>query len=133
MDFDVTHALAGNSIFTVENNSGEHRTFKIRKSEDGNIHFVSVLSSPEDYSYMGILRYDQYGNFSCKATRKSTFNSESKAMRIFNFAARVIQETQELPEGYDIHHEGRCCRCGRRLTTPESIKAGIGPECANKI
>lgn len=27
---------------------------------------------------------------------------------------------------------GNCCRCGRLLTVPESIAAGIGPECASK-
>jgi hypothetical protein len=32
--------------------------------------------------------------------------------------------------GYRIHLEGRCLRCNRPLTTPESIRRGIGPICA---
>lgn len=28
---------------------------------------------------------------------------------------------------------GRCCSCGRELTDPESIDAGIGPICAGKF
>ena len=32
--------------------------------------------------------------------------------------------------GFEIMHEGRCCRCNRTLTHPDSIKTGIGPECA---
>jgi len=33
-------------------------------------------------------------------------------------------------KGYTILGEGRCVRCNRLLTTPESIKSGIGPICA---
>ena len=35
-------------------------------------------------------------------------------------------------EQAEFWHEGRCARCGRTLTTPESIAAGIGPVCAEK-
>lgn len=27
----------------------------------------------------------------------------------------------------------RCCRCGRRLSNPESIERGIGPECIQEV
>jgi hypothetical protein len=33
----------------------------------------------------------------------------------------------------EFWHEGKCCRCGRKLTVPASIASGIGPECATKI
>jgi hypothetical protein len=39
----------------------------------------------------------------------------------------------ELPKGLKVHHEGRCCRCGRKLTVPESIETGLGPECASRL
>ncbi|MGQ4872128.1 MAG: DUF6011 domain-containing protein, partial [Candidatus Thorarchaeota archaeon] len=32
-----------------------------------------------------------------------------------------------LPEKVRIWHEGKCGRCGRRLTVPESIESGYGP------
>jgi hypothetical protein len=35
-------------------------------------------------------------------------------------------------EGYTLLVEGRCCVCNRKLTHPESIAAGIGPECAKR-
>lgn len=28
---------------------------------------------------------------------------------------------------------GRCARCGRELTNPDSVAAGIGPVCATKV
>ena len=30
----------------------------------------------------------------------------------------------------DVYHSGTCSRCGRVLTTPESIRSGLGPVCA---
>lgn len=33
---------------------------------------------------------------------------------------------------YAVMLSKRCVRCNRKLTNPESIKAGIGPECATK-
>ncbi len=36
-------------------------------------------------------------------------------------------------EGYRLLLEGRCCVCNRKLTTPESIRLGIGPKCGGRI
>lgn len=33
----------------------------------------------------------------------------------------------------EVWHEGSCGRCGRKLTVPESIANGLGPECAEKV
>lgn len=41
----------------------------------------------------------------------------------------VIPHVQALGR-IEVWHEGRCGRCARRLTVPESILIGIGPECA---
>jgi hypothetical protein len=35
--------------------------------------------------------------------------------------------------GCEVYHEGRCGRCNRKLTVPESIETGLGPECASKL
>tara|TARA_R110002096_G_scaffold84290_4_gene194649 strand:+ start:14 stop:667 length:654 start_codon:yes stop_codon:yes gene_type:complete len=32
----------------------------------------------------------------------------------------------------EIWHEGKCSRCGRKLTVPSSIATGLGPVCATK-
>lgn len=31
-----------------------------------------------------------------------------------------------------LDHQSRCRRCGRPLTDPTSVEAGIGPECARQ-
>ena len=35
-------------------------------------------------------------------------------------------------EGCELLLESRCVACNRKLTTPESIKSGIGPQCKNR-
>jgi hypothetical protein len=38
-----------------------------------------------------------------------------------------------LPNFIEIWHEGRCGKCGRTLTVPDSIANGLGPECIKTI
>lgn len=37
-----------------------------------------------------------------------------------------------FPSGVEVRHDGRCSRCGRALTDPESIDVGMGPICRAK-
>ena len=38
-----------------------------------------------------------------------------------------------LPKTVEVWHEGICGRCGRKLTVPESVERGLGPECAGLV
>lgn len=128
---NIQFIYGGNAIFTVSNGKGKHYTFKVRQKE-GSPYFVSVLSRPERYVYMGILTNGQL-----KLTKKSKFKDTSQCIQVFNWSLNMIRQIQvnqkKLPKGYRIIHEGKCCRCGRTLTTPESVKKGIGPECEKMI
>lgn len=46
---------------------------------------------------------------------------------------RLQDKDATLASKADIRHEGRCGRCGRALTRPESIDTGLGPDCAEKM
>ena len=51
-------------------------------------------------------------------------------MKRLNEVLNLADDIQPLVDkGFNLHHEGRCCRCGRVLSTPESCDRGIGPEC----
>lgn len=135
---------AGHAIFTVGvpehfqelNNTKSHYTFMIRRmaEKDGlkSPMFASLLTGPDntnDYQYIGVVRRDG----TLVATRKSSLPASSWVFRILSRClARIFAGEQHLIEsaGFSLHHEGRCCRCARRLTTLESILSGIGPECA---
>lgn len=124
---------AGRAIFTVANNDGKHYTYKITSKDVdyGKIYFVALLTgsnNQSDYTYMGLMT-----NNGLKLTKKSKYNEDGIPVRVFNFAWRIIHDAQDLPEGYTIDHEGQCGRCGRPLTTPESIQSGLGPVCRGKM
>jgi hypothetical protein len=38
-----------------------------------------------------------------------------------------------FPATFEFWHEGRCAACARRLTVPQSIATGFGPDCAARF
>ena len=38
-------------------------------------------------------------------------------------------KNNKIQKNLKIRHEGRCGRCNRKLTTPDSIDSCFGPEC----
>ena len=127
---------AGRAVFTVSNGNGVHYTYKVTyKKPSGKFRetwFVSLLTGPnkeEDFSYMGMLGDD----LQVRLTRNSRFTEDIVPFRVINWFLKLVRDGKPLPEGYSAHHEGRCGRCGRTLTVPETIESGIGPECAKKM
>ena len=132
---------AGNATFTVDNGKGQHYTFKVRhkglEERDGftpnGCYFVSLLTGPNnefDYTYLGVFNPKAMKQaVILRLTRASRMNDDSVPVRVFRWAAWLAKWEQPLPAGYSLHHEGSCGRCGRTLTTPESVTSGIGPEC----
>ena len=125
--------LGGRAIFTVHNNVGEQYTYKIVKSKKSGLYFVSLLSGPNnetDYTYMGLLMPDL---MQARTTEKSLLNLSAPAFRVLNWALKTVSQGKQIPFGYGIRHEGKCCVCALRLTDAESIETGIGPVCAKKM
>ena len=127
----ATFFEGGKAIFTVANPTGKHYTYKITKKEKTPF-FVSLLTGEDntsDYTYMGLYRPQDH---SLKLTAKSKFNDDTTPVKDIRWAILKVAKGEPIPDGYSIQHEGRCCRCGRLLTTPQSIEDGIGPECSRK-
>ena len=133
--------LAGSAIFTIQCPGDRHYTFRVDKTEPTDkfpnpAWFVKLLTGPdngEDYTYLG--RLDDFTG-QTKTTAKSRSYEGSLPLRLLNrVLARVWTGDHKayMDHGYRTHHEGRCGRCGRRLTVPASINSGIGPECAKHV
>jgi hypothetical protein len=122
----------GHAIFTILNpKTGGRFTYKVVRpkgaKEDSRFRFVSVLTGPDNncnYSFIGIIFDDDQFRHS----RKSRVKKNSLSFRAFDWFWRH----RENPAPAEIYHEGCCGRCGRRLTTPESIETGLGPICAER-
>jgi len=87
------------------------------------------LTAPDEYTYLGMI-FD-VTEPRVKTTKKSAYNADSVPVKALNYLFDHAGDS--MPKGLTVRHEGRCCRCGRQLTVPSSIDAGIGPECAGKI
>lgn len=130
--------LAGNSTFTVSNPEGKHYTFKVKRTKHKNANgkykfFISYLTGPDFYTYLGMVvsPHDGYGHVTL--TQASKLNILSLPFKVSNWAVKHIFTEKPLPEGYKVDHAGKCGRCGRKLTTPESIKLGLGPICVREL
>ena len=129
--------LAGKAIFTVSNSKGGHYTFKLRKIDSeypqgsGKIStafFLHVKATGGTYPF----RYVGLANSTTgavKCTAKSEFVPGSKEYDVGQWALQTVIGGKLIPDGYDIEHAGRCGKCGKMLTDPESLERGIGPEC----
>ena len=127
--------LAGNAYFTVRSaKTGVRYTFRVSLNKSGQkngwkpMHFVSLLTGPDntaDYTYLGAIRTGLF-----YLTRASQMNEQSTPVRAFRYLYEHLS-AKRFPADLELWHEGRCGRCGRKLTVPESVERGIGPECAS--
>lgn len=120
--------FGGNSTFTFKNKITENRfTFRVRKHNTNDIYFVSVLTQPDTYTFIGSIFKE--GNY--RHSVKSKISSSAQSVKVFDYVLRKLH-TDSLSESIEVWHEGRCGRCNRKLTVPESIESGFGPECIRR-
>ena len=121
----------GHAIITLESeNTGNHFTYKIKRSKDKeDLYFIHLLRGQDnenDYTYIGCVYSDSnyfHPSNKYKEIPDDFWPPSIRAIRYF------FRKIDNLPAKLHVYHEGRCARCGRTLTTPESIKRGLGPEC----
>ena len=138
--------LAGNAVFTLVSRATSARyTYKVSRAVDrvgrpsatlfkedtaGPVYFVSLLAGPDntaDYVYLGIIRDGAF-----RLTQKSKLTTASKPVQAFTWTLTRLL-LSHLPLNVEVWHTGRCGRCARLLTVPESVARGIGPECAARM
>ena len=150
-EITTTYAVIPSGIFTVVGPSG-HRTFTIERQSDGDDfaagrRIISLLTgrdteSADSWKRFGFVR-DEAHRWPISVWLKHR-NSPSAAPSEFEVYANLLtqmichgQRRFNGPDGepafYRILLSKRCIRCDRRLTTPESLAAGIGPDCLKRM
>lgn len=123
---------AGHAVFTVQNTkTGNRFTFKVERPDEDWPYLVKLLDRPDNergYTYMGAFRQGQ----NLHTTKASKVGEDAQSFKVFRWVYAKLHE-EGLPKSVEFWHEGRCGRCGRRLTVPESIERGIGPVCAEAL
>lgn len=142
--------------FTLHNTrTNKHLTYQVETARgpvaagEGRRRFVSVLTGSDNegsYTYLGTIfdrvegkSWKAYGGHRVRLTRwhyylgkKSTIGAEAVSARAWLWLWCLLVAGRALPVNAQFWHEGRCGRCGRTLTDPESCVRGLGPICAGK-
>lgn len=125
--------LGGKAEFTIlqEAVKGKKEVsvrYKVSKSKDGNVYFVSTQPiGSVDLSYHGYLykgRYYKGKNFD--------FNPGNYNTPAIHALLWVLDRGDNLPSVVHVLHHGKCARCGRKLKDTESLRCGMGSECRKK-
>jgi len=141
----ITRAEIHNGTYTIKNRqTREYRTFRIKtvlpddtlpanhfKNQNSGRRAVSLLTGPDNtsnYTMIGWLEED-----GIRMTRRYADNRAIRATTALLFDLALYGDDSAFSAQYEILNEGRCLRCNRKLTTPESIAKGIGPICAERL
>lgn len=138
----LNFVMGGNSTFTVRSvRTGTRYTFKICKPNFANE--KTSLRNPEMFLVKVLIGQDNendYLLFGKIVNNVFTLTQKAKVAGITyqtGYVVAIMWVLQNLfagvePKNTEIWHAGRCGRCGRKLTVPESILLGMGSDCASK-
>lgn len=130
--------ISGKAFITAKSlDTQRHFTYKIscprskRKlpNNQKNLWWVSLLTgnnNETNYTYFGTIK--RYNNsFIYQHSTKTHIKDSALGVIAFKYILKNLIDNKSMK--VEFFHEGKCCKCGRLLTNPESIKKGIGPEC----
>jgi len=120
-----------NGMLSIQSKrTGDWRTFKIKTVKGGNLkgkRILSLLTGPDredPASWLGFAFVNDNGEV--RLWRKHENN-------VYEVFAKMIARPADWLEKAVYRIEGRCRRCNRPLTVPESVDYGVGPECRKKM
>jgi Family of unknown function (DUF6011) len=123
--------------------TGERRTFKVKPMDRDAVRekgikdqrfFVSFLSGPDntrDYTYIGQILNSQFTL--TQKSRATGINEQTPSFVIFKAAFETLLTATIMPKMLQVTHSGRCGKCHKALTVPQSVNDGFGPECVNNV
>jgi hypothetical protein len=136
-EFFPQAALAGRAEITVRNPiSGQHVKIKIRQKKDkrtgqpGTCYFVYTALLND-----GKFGYDYVGAYFSDTKRFNLGRDVEPGSRldtITRFLLGCIENPARLAAA-EVDNANRCCKCGTKLTHPDSIHTWLGPKCFSDL
>lgn len=126
----MSYILGGKSEFTLvqvtEGKKPVQSRYRVCVNDTRSIYFIYVWDGKK-FIYQG------YFGIRDKVIRKAK-NLPDDEVDIVSLRALawVFSHADRLPGCVHIYHNGRCSRCGRKLTDTESLRTGLGPTCRQR-
>jgi hypothetical protein len=121
---------AGHAEFTVQGMN--HYTFKVvhqnKKGSSLHVYYRKV----GDHLIGFFNRNSLTGQWWYKHNPHSEISERDTAVLCIEYTIKHLQ-SGKFDNRAQIMHLGACGKCGRALTDPVSIEAGIGPECRKQL
>lgn len=131
----ISFIQGGRATFTIQSaETGAHFTFTAKRAKGDDPKKPFFITHGGDF--LGTMWEATDGTLIGKVIvgRKGAMDERSvQARRALNWTLGHTIANDAIPSNVTIQHEGKCCRCNRQLTHPESLASGIGPECAKKM
>jgi len=127
----ITASDGRNTFFSLKSlKTGKHFTYRVNKAEpkegQSDTFFVSYLNGPDNwynYQYLGIIVDGKF-----RTTAKSRAGADAPVAKAIAWTVTKLAEGEDISEDVQVWHEGKCGVCGAKLTHPDSIAAGYGPD-----
>jgi hypothetical protein len=125
-----------NGAITITSPKGGHRTFQVKtKKADAKFaagkRVLSLLNGPDNTSsYVGFAFVEED-----KVRVWAKKQAQGPWVAYGKMVLSLCRDGEASPfhaKGYRVMVEKRCMKCNRKLTHPESIESGLGPECAGR-
>ena len=114
-----------NGFYTLTFPCGSHRTFRLYTQQRGPFagkRLLGMLIGPDNTS--------DYEDFAFLFPNGFTIWKRFREQKQAEYATKLFSMMRGIPvEGHEMVRDGRCIKCNRPLTDPESIRLGIGPFC----
>jgi|SRR5215469_1134653 len=109
--------------------TGEHRTFKVATAKGGKLEgkrIVSLLTGSDNGDY------GDWTGFGFADERGVSVWQRHRGTAFEKFGSMLQYPEHYIALGCEYLVEGRCRKCNRILTHPESIETGLGPVCGGR-
>ena len=139
--YTLNYITAGTAIFTLESTKLKtHYTYHIKKDKSTDIFRVYCLFGQDNtatgrlkknWRFIGYFAKDVW-KLELPQFKKMDINLPTSIAMFKSFLSILTDNLKMWPSGCKFYKSEFCCVCGRRLTTPESVKAGVGPRCLDR-
>lgn len=126
---------AGKSEFSIKNEvTGTHYTYKVMKARNPQrdskaVFFIRVCYEYLNFQYAGCLIIGQDNSITYSKGVTGKIDSDAPSIKGLLWLFDKAVHNKPIDKRMGIYHFGRCARCGKVLTDPESVRIGLGPDC----